>query len=97
MGINELDEMTILPLGMRFPSKNCSPLSGKTSCTDPSIEVNETKDSDGCKRMNVGWTRKQTNLQKIQGNTVEVIASETTDRNNTAEKIKDKKDIVVKI
>jgi len=54
MGINELDEMTILPLGMRFPSKNCSPLSGKTSCTDPSIEVNETKDSDGCKRMNVG-------------------------------------------
>lgn len=53
--IKGIGEKKISALGRRSP-KNCSPDSGQTSCLDSSTEVNETKDSVGCRRLNVGRT-----------------------------------------
>ena len=52
-----------LPCGRLFPSYNCPPESGQTSCFVPSIDVKETNDSVGCIRQKVGWTLKHTSLR----------------------------------
>lgn len=61
---NIVQSATYLPFGRRPPSSVTSPESKDISCFEPLMAVKATTTSVGCRSVNVGQTRKQTNLQR---------------------------------